>query len=178
MLITLIWSNRQKSLQGISACRSSLPPRGRHRAAAAPKAIEVGRLRATALARRRCAGRLPEPTLGCWCTTGEGRHTEATARRHHPRHGQLREPDPWPAGGLLPGGTATSAVPVTTRSSYSTSSATWSAYRSLLRAWAFCPNLHTPRSSSTFAGCELNRERLRLTQEPDGQQVTLLARIE
>ena len=24
----------------------------------------------------------------------------ATARRHHPRHGQFREPDPWPAGGL------------------------------------------------------------------------------
>ena len=22
------------------------------------------------------------------------------ARRHHPRHGQFREPDPWPAGGL------------------------------------------------------------------------------
>ena len=35
------------------ACR-----RGRHRRGAAPKAIEVGRLRATALARRRCAGRL------------------------------------------------------------------------------------------------------------------------
>ena len=24
----------------------------------------------------------------------------AAAGRHHPRHGQLREPDPWPAGGL------------------------------------------------------------------------------
>ena len=24
----------------------------------------------------------------------------AAARRHHPRHGQFREPDPWPAGGL------------------------------------------------------------------------------
>ena len=48
------------------------------------------------------------------------------AGRHHPRHGQLREPNPWHSRRARPG-TATSAAPVTTHCSSSTSSAILSA---------------------------------------------------